>query len=139
MKKNKRRSHCPISFALDTFGDKWTLLVMRDIMFKGKSYYGEFLQSEEMIATNILASRLSLLEQRRIITKQHDPNNRSRFIYQLTDKGLALLPTLIEIVIWSSNYDRDTAADKEFVAMAKQNRKKLIAGITARLREKMKK
>lgn len=102
----KRRSDCPINFALEAFGDKWTFLIVRDLMFKNKRYYKEFLQSDEKIATNILANRLYLLEENGIIVKNIDPSHGSRFIYELTKKGKDLLPLLEEIIKWGSKYDR---------------------------------
>lgn len=137
MENKKRRSNCPISTALDIFGDKWTLLVIRDIMFKHKSYYGEFLQSEEKIATNILANRLTLLEENQIVTKNIDSNHKSKFVYKLTEKGINLLPVLIDIIIWSATYDPLTAADKDFVHQAINDRKKLIEELTKIHREKL--
>ena len=82
MANQKRKSDCPINFALELFGDRWTFLIVRDMMFKGKHYYGEFLQSEEKIATNILADRLSLLELSGIVVKSVDPAHASKFIYK---------------------------------------------------------
>lgn len=108
------RSNCPINFVLETFGDKWTLLVIRDLMFKGKKYYGEFLESHEKISTNILAERLQRLEAHGVITKQKDPDHKSKYIYSLTEKGKALLPIMLEITQWSSTYDSLTNTPKEF-------------------------
>ena len=96
---------CPIAFALDIFGDKWSLIILRDIIFKGKKYYGEFLRSDEKISTNILASRLLKLETEGLITKTQDPNNLSKFIYQLTQKGKDLLPIMLDMVEWSVKYN----------------------------------
>ena len=136
MRQNKRRSDCPISFALAIFGDKWTLLIVRDLMFKGKAHYGDFLESEEGIATNILADRLDTLECARIIRKTPHPDNKTKYIYSLTQKGIDLLPALIEIVLWSARHDPKTAAPKNFVTQASHNRKKLIRQIEKRLRHK---
>lgn len=107
MKKESRRtkSTCPVTFALDRFGDKWSLLVLRDMFFKGKQYYNEFLNSPEKISTNILASRLNKLESDGLITKEIDPENASKNIYRLTRKGKALLPMLLEMIAWSAMYD----------------------------------
>jgi len=101
----KKRSDCPISCSLEIFGDKWTLLILRDVMFRGKSSYGEFLQSEEKISTNILADRLSLLETEEFLTKRVSPQNKSKFIYSLTKKGIDLLPIIIEIMAWGAKYN----------------------------------
>lgn len=96
---------CPIAFALDIFGDKWSLIILRDIIFKEKNYYGEFLNSDEKISTNILANRLSKLESEGIILKRQDPGNLSKFIYKLTQKGKDLLPILLEMIEWSVKYN----------------------------------
>ena len=102
MAKKIRRSDCPINFALELFGDKWTFLIVRDLMFKGKHYYKEFLDSEERIATNILADRLSLLVEAGIVTKTVDIEHKSKQIYKLSQKGIDLLPLLVEIILWSA-------------------------------------
>ena len=137
MPKQKRRSDCPISYALDIFGDRWALLIVRDLMFKGKHYYGEFLKSEENIATNILADRLSVLEQAGIVVKNIDPDHGSKFIYQLSEKGIKLVPVLTEIIVWSATYDKATAADLKFVNRAKKDREGLINEITSNLRKEL--
>lgn len=137
MKKNQRRSDCPISFALDTFGDKWTFLIVRDMMFKGKHYYGEFLQSEEGIATNILADRLLLLEQSGIVVKSVDPTNGSKHIYKLSQKGIDLLPVLVEVVMWSAKYDKNTAADVKFVNRVKRDKDGLLKQISSDLKKEL--
>lgn len=133
-KKIKRRSDCPISFALDIFGDKWSLLIIRDLMFRGKKTYGEFLHSGEKIATNILADRLSLLECAGLIIGKNDPENKTRFLYTLTDKGIDLVPVLLEIVSWSARYDKNTGAPKEFVARIRNDRENLINEVVSNLR-----
>jgi DNA-binding HxlR family transcriptional regulator len=104
MKKIIMRSTCPISTTLDILGDKWTLLVIRDLMFRGKETYGEFLQSEEKIATNILADRLLMLENAGIVKKTAFPGNRVKNLYQLTPKGIDLMPVLFEIIVWGDKY-----------------------------------
>lgn len=135
MKRVKRRSDCPISFALDIFGDKWTLLVVRDLMFRNKMHYGDFLKSEEKIATNILADRLNVLEYAGIIKKIQDSKNKARYIYSLTNKGINIMPVLVEIVLWSAKYDLKTATPKKFVAQAKNNREELIKQIRIALKQ----
>jgi|SRR5579859_6060590 len=138
MGKIKRRSDCPINYALELFGDKWTFLVIRDLMFKGKHYYGEFMQSEEKIATNILADRLGLLEDSDIIIKSIDPSHASKFIYKLTEKGIDLIPLLVDIIVWSAKHDGKTAADFKFVKKALKDREKLIGEITKKLTTELK-
>ena len=106
MKKN--RSDCPISCSLDVFGDKWSLLIIRDIMLRGKLSYSEFLKSEEKIATNILVNRLNILEAENILSKKVSPENKSKFIYSLTEKGIDLLPIVIEIMDWGAKYNENS-------------------------------
>ena len=127
--KKKRKSDCPIHFALEIFGDKWTFLIVRDLMFKGKHYYGEFLQMEEKIATNILADRLSMLEEASIVTKTVDKKHKSKQVYKLSQKGIDLWPILTEVIIWSAKYDKRTAAPAKFVRKAKKDRDAIYADI----------
>jgi DNA-binding HxlR family transcriptional regulator len=111
-KKNAeaRESGCPIAFTLDVIGDKWSLLVIRDMTVFGKKYYGEFLESPEKIATNILAERLKKLEAAEIITKRQDLDNQKKFIYQLTEKGHDLIPIIQQIMLWGAKHDPNTIA-----------------------------
>lgn len=131
--KKEKRSHCPINFSLESFGDKWSLLIIRDIIFKNKSYYGEFLNSEEKISTNILANRLGLLENENIIRKRKDPANSSKYIYSLTEKGIELLPILLELIRWGAKHDPDTDAPDAFIEQLETDRKGLIAEIITSL------
>lgn len=134
MAKQKRRSDCPISFALEIFGDRWSLLIIRDLIFKGKRTYGDFLASEEKIATNILADRLVMLEDSGIIKGKTDPENKSRINYSLTPKGIDLIPVLLEIIKWSAKHDKKSAAPKEFVDRVIKNREKFIKEIEGMLK-----
>lgn len=111
MKKAQKplRSHCPVNFSLEAIGDRWTLLILRDIVFRGKRTYGEFLKSEEGFATNILASRLAHLEEEGILKREDAPDGR-KDIFTLTEKGLDLIPLLFEMVLWSAKYDRHSEA-----------------------------
>src|SRR5438552_18209446 len=111
--KRKSRSHCPIHFALDVFGDAWSLLVVRDLMFKQKSSYRDFLEGGEGISTNILADRLARLEEAGILSKEKIHTAAARTHYRLTDKGLDLMPMLLEMIAWSARYDPKTAAPEE--------------------------
>jgi DNA-binding HxlR family transcriptional regulator len=116
---------------LDVFGDKWTLLIVRDLLFKGKRRYGEFAESEERIATNILSDRLSRLEAEGLVTRSVDPDNARRRTYELTDEGLDLAPVLVEMILWSAKHDPQTAADQAFVRKAQRNRSELVRSIIA--------
>ncbi|HXL57542.1 MAG TPA: helix-turn-helix domain-containing protein [Chitinophagaceae bacterium] len=135
-KKIKRRSDCPISFALENFGDKWSLLIIRDLMFKNKRTYGEFLNSEEKIATNILADRLSMLECAGLIKSKIDKEKKSKYNYELTNKGIDLVPVLLEIVLWSATHDKQTAAPKEFVNRVRNDKESFIKEIVQHLKGK---
>lgn len=129
------RSNCPINFLLETFGDKWTLLIVRDLMFKEKRYYGDFLQSAEGISTNILAERLKRLELNGVVTKSEDPKNKLKHIYSLTDKGKDLLPVMLEITAWSAKYDSLTNTPPEFVAQLKADKEAVTRALKQKLKE----
>lgn len=135
MKQNgkKFKSHCPINFAQEIFGDRWSLLIIRDLLFKEKRYYGEFLNSDEKISTNILANRLEKLEKNELITKAIDNENHSKIIYALTQKGIDLLPMLLEMIAWSAKYDDKTGTPVEFIRKMKKDKDSLIRELTASL------
>ncbi len=104
MKSNlKFRSKCPISCVLDIFGDKWSLLIIRDMIFFQKKTFKDFFSSKEKIASNILSSRLKNLEKMGAISKNNILNNRKTKIYKLTNSGLKLIPLFLEMTIWSNN------------------------------------
>jgi DNA-binding HxlR family transcriptional regulator len=100
----KFRSGCPVSLGLDIFGDRWTLLIIRDLMFSEKRHFREMLHSDERISSNILADRLNMLVLEGIVGKTEDPSHLQKVIYSLTEKGIALLPILLEISRWSYQY-----------------------------------
>jgi len=100
----KFRSHCAINMALEVFGDKWSLIIIRDLMFGGKRHFRELLQSEEKIASNILTDRLNMLEREGVISKDNDREHKQKIIYSLTQKGIDLLPIIVQTVIWSFKY-----------------------------------
>ena len=130
-KKAPRRSSCPINAALETFGDRWSLLIIRDLMFRGRRTYREFLASEEGIATNVLASRLKSLQASAIITTRPDPADGRRQIYALTKKGLDLAPILVGLVAWASKYER-TSMPQPLLRRMKGEPDKLLAEIEQR-------
>ncbi|MFQ5492276.1 MAG: winged helix-turn-helix transcriptional regulator [Phycisphaerae bacterium] len=132
----KRPGGCPITHALDTFGDKWSLLVIRDLMLKGCEHYGDFLTSGEGIATNILADRLKHLEAAGVIRKRCDPENRKRYIYSLTEKGADLAPVIVELIRWSITHDPDTQAPKEFLQKIEEDRDGFMEELRSRLSER---
>ncbi len=104
MSRIKTQSSCPISNTLSHLGDKWSLLIIRDMMFLGKQNYTAFMESPEGISTKILAQRLKALEDEGIVSKHRDPDNQSKNIYQLTEKGIDLMPIVVEMSIWSTTH-----------------------------------
>ncbi|REC53858.1 winged helix-turn-helix transcriptional regulator [Chryseobacterium piscium] len=122
MSSSKKRSDCPISSSLDVWGDKWSLLIVRDLMFGKQCTYGEFLKSDEKIATNILASRLLMLEENGIISKQNHPDSKAKVLYKLTEKGINLLPLLIEINLWAEKYSEIPESQKVILNAVKKDK-----------------
>jgi DNA-binding HxlR family transcriptional regulator len=126
MKRRRRKSDCPVHFGLEVFGDAWTLLIVRDLMLKERTSYGDFLHAEEGIATNVLADRLVRLQEDGVI-ERHGTG------YRLTPKGIDLLPVVLEIIAWSAKYDPKTAADRQFVRRLRRDR----AGLETEIRQKL--
>ena len=127
------RSHCPINYTLEHFGDKWSFLIIRDLMFKGKRHYNEFLEAGEKVSTSVLSDRLKKLEEAGIIISGEDSIKKSRIRYSLTQKGIDLLPILIEMIVWGGFKDEYTESPKEFLEQATQNREVLINEIRENL------
>lgn len=131
----KRRSGCPVNFAVESLGDKWSLIIVRDMIFWGKKTYGDFLKSDERIATNILADRLAFLEKEGILTKSPDSTDKRKEVYGLTEKGIDLIPMLLEMIVWSAKNEnwhalepKGTIQQKRFVMrVAKAKNKSRIA------------
>lgn len=130
------RSHCPVNFGLEAFGDRWALLVVRDIVFRGKRTFGDFLKAEEGWATNILAQRLIHLERQGILTKTDDRSDGRRVVYALTEKGLDLIPLVFEMVLWSAKYDKDSEAQRivPLVNLIRDDNRGVSAEAMARVR-----
>ena len=129
MRDLKRRSDCPISSALDIFGDKWSLLVMRDLLFRNKSHYREFLASEEGVATNILADRLARLQAAGLIEKTDDDPRSGKQAYVATSKGKDLIPLLLEMMLWSAQHEPQTGAPAVLIAELKKDQIKTARAI----------
>lgn len=129
------RSGCPIGIALDTVGDAWSLLIVRDLMFKDKQTYNDFLQGGEGIASNILADRLRRLEAADIVEKRRDAADARRFVYRLTAKGIDLAPVLVELVIWSARHEQ-TDAPPAVVRAMRSDPDAFIAGVRERWRSR---
>lgn len=103
--KKRSPTLCPVVFSLDIFGDKWSLVILRDVLFGGKTHFREFLASEEKIASNILSARLKTLIDEGLLFKEEDPTNKSAISYKPTQKALDLLPTLVELMRWGIKYN----------------------------------
>lgn len=130
----QRRSGCPISIALELLGDAWSLLIVRDLMFKDRRTFNDFLTGGEGIASNILADRLRKLEEAGVLEKHRDASDARRFVYQLSHKGIDLAPVLIELVIWSARHET-TDAPPSVVRAMRSDREAFIAGVRRAWRE----
>lgn len=133
MKEGKKRSNCPISRTLDVFGDKWSFLIIRDLLIAKECTYGDFLKSAEGIATNILASRLLMLEENGVIEKLEHPKSKAKVLYKLTRKGIDLLPVLIEMHLWFDKYDTIPEDKREMLEMVKKDKAGFIENATKML------
>lgn len=103
--KKRSPTICPVVFSLDIFGDKWSLIILRDVLLGNKRHFREFLVSEEKIASNILSARLKVLIGEGLLVKEEDPTNKSAAMYRPTQKALDLLPTLVELMRWGIRYN----------------------------------
>lgn len=112
-------------------GDQWTLLVLRDLIIERKRYFREFLESEERIASNVLTARLKMLEANGIVSRRADPDSARQVIYAPTQKGMDLLPAMLELARWGATYDPETLAPKGFAERIKLDRSSMIAEIQA--------
>ncbi len=126
------RSDCPVSYALDFFGDKWTFLIVRDLV-EGKKFYKDFLNSKEGIATNILSDRLKKLERNGIVESKVYEKLKTQKEYALTEKGKDLIPLLIEMMVWSDKHHTGLAVNPDFIRRANTSREELISAIRLRL------
>jgi DNA-binding HxlR family transcriptional regulator len=126
-----RQTGCPVTYGLDAFGDRWSLLVIRDMMLHGKKTYGDFLDADEHISTNILADRLKHLEAEGIIDKLQDPKNRRSFIYTLTEKGLDLAPVILETIRWSGKHIKLNKERNALLHRIETDRDGLLADIAS--------
>ena len=135
--KNNFRSNCPIACTLDIVGDKWSLLIVRDMLVQRKKTFKEFSNSSEKIAPGILSSRLKWLEENDLITKQKLPDNQKENIYLLTENGIELAPVITEIILWSDKNLRVQNAEMFSIAEAgfNQDKSKVTEGIQNNYRQ----
>ena len=128
------RSTCPIACSLDILGDKWTMLVIRDMVFSRKRHFREFLESPEGIASNILTDRLKRLEESGIVARRPDSENARQVIYTLTEKGKDLIPALLELARWGAKHVARSVAPKNIVRRIKEDRDGLIEELKSSLK-----
>lgn len=126
-----RRSGCPVSLALEIFGDRWSLLIVRDVMVRGYRTFQEFLQSGEGIASNVLAERLKRLRAAGILTAERAEGDGRKICYQLTQKGIDLAPAVLEIFLWSAAYE-PTGAPSAVVENMAHNREQILREVRRR-------
>ncbi len=134
------RCNCPFTSALDVVGDRWMLVIVKQMLIEGKETFKDFTESEEAIATNILSAKLKLLEEVGIIIKTKRPDNKKTNLYLLTDKGLALAPVLVELANWSDSYLRDihpTIVNGESMELLRHDKAAFASELAKKYREKL--
>jgi DNA-binding HxlR family transcriptional regulator len=131
----KRRSGCPVNIALERFGDRWSLLIIRDLMVRGFRTFREFKESGEGIATNVLSDRLEKLEKSGIISVEAEETDGRKRNYRLTEKGIDLAPVMLELLVWSSRHE-DTGLPCAFVTEMGRNREQVLKEVRRRWRER---
>lgn len=129
--KSKHKSGCPVNISLEVFGDRWSLLIVRDLMVRGFRRYKEFLESGEGIATNVLADRLRKLEFAGIVQTEVDEADKRKLNYRLTEKGIDLAPVLLELLIWGARHEKTGVPCAYIVEMAK-DRERLLQEVRRR-------
>ena len=132
---SKHRSGCPVSIALEVFGDRWSLLIVRDMMIRGSSSFKDFQNAGEGIASNVLASRLRALQAAKIITAERDFDDGRRIEYRLTSKGIDLAPALLELLIWGARHE-NTGVPCAAIERLARHREELLAEVRRRWRQR---
>jgi DNA-binding HxlR family transcriptional regulator len=136
----KFRCNCPITSALDILGDKWMLVIIKQMLMEDKTTFTDFIDSDEAIATNILSAKLKLLEELGMIIKFKRPENKKTNLYLLTEKGLSLTPLIVELATWSDSYLRDlhpAIVNGETMAMLRRDKGAFASLLEQRYREKV--
>jgi len=129
MKRSDGKSDCPINYFLETFGDTWSLLIVRDIVFAGKTTFGEFLESDERISTSTLSARLAALQEKGVLRKRPHPSDRRKDVYQLTERGLDIVPVLLEIGEWGAKHRMMINVPRRWFEIVRGARQKVIGEI----------
>ncbi len=125
-----RRSGCPLNASVEMLGDRWSLLILRDMMIRGYRSFNEFLQSDEKIASNILADRLRRLESYGIIATERDASDGRKVIYSLTAKGIDLAPVLTEMVMWAARHEE--TGNQPLVRQMQSGKEQFLAAVRQR-------
>lgn len=133
--KTGARSGCPVSVSLERFGDRWSLLLIRDMMVRGYTTFKQFQDSGEGIASNILADRLKRLQAAEIVETEPDESDRRRVIYRLTEKGTDLAPVMLELMLWAAKWEQ-TGAPCEVMAQMGANRAAVLNEVRRRWSER---
>jgi len=133
--ESRHRSGCPVAVSLERFGDRWSLLIIRDLMVRGFRTFKEFQDSGEGIATNILADRLKSLEAAQIICAEADENDGRKTNYRLTEKGIDLAPVLLELLVWAARHEA-TGLSCAFVGRMANNRHEVLTEVRRRWKER---
>ncbi|MCW2655987.1 MAG: transcriptional regulator [Jatrophihabitans sp.] len=131
---SEHRSLCPINLAVELLGDRWSLLIVRDVMFADKRHFGELMQSAEGISTNVLAERLARLADAGILTKSADPSHKQKTIYSLTETGIDLLPVVAELGKWGRRHLPVTPQSAELATELEAGGPALLTDLRAKLR-----
>jgi DNA-binding HxlR family transcriptional regulator len=126
-----RRSGCPVSISLESIGDRWSLLIVRDLMVRGYHTFKQFQESGEGIATNVLAGRLKRLRKAGIVSIEADPLDGRKLNYRLTEKGIELAPVVLELLVWGANHE-ETGAPCDVIAQMARNREQVLAEVRRR-------
>ena len=137
LKNKPRRSDCPIANTIDIVGDRWTLLIIRDMMFLDKCEFGELVSDNEKIATNILTDRMQRLQNAGIIIKSPNPDIGTKYIYTLTERGIQLLPTIIEVIIWGMKNIPGADMPIRFLQAIESDRKAFEKSVITNLEKKL--
>ena len=130
------QSVCPVTYALEIFGDRWTLLVLRDLMLEGRSRFKELLGANEGLATNVLTERLRRLERRRLVSKTRDLADARQVVYTPTETAIGLVPMLVEMMIWSARQGHARVAPS-FIRRFEKDREALVRDLQAEIRARI--
>ena len=134
----KFRCDCPITSALDVLGDRWLLVIVKQMLLEDRRTFKDFIESDEAIATNILSAKLKLLEEAHLVTKSKLPNNKKTNLYRLTEKGLNLTPVIVELALWSDANLRDwntIMRNGEELDQMRDDKAAFIEGVKQRYRD----